>query len=215
MTVVGPGAVVQNEISPDATLKGVGAEKIVTVLNPLSDDFAVQVGVSRPVEVPIQVSDPATKGQTKLSELDVSRTYGVGLRNSDHQSNKHFTNQVIIKSGKTMRFTGDVAQVAVRQITNEVLQREGDSKLIADPIKRKAVEDKIIISIQSQEEFMNEPIQTVNDQVAAALKQANEVQHEETAFPELNGAGTSETNSLEEPTVPVEKVDRRPKATSK
>lgn len=215
MTVVGPGAVVQNEISPDAALKGVGAEKIVTVLNPLSDDFAVQVGVSRPVEVPIQVSDPATKGQTKLSELDVSRTYGVGLRNSDHQSNKHFTNQVIIKSGKTMRFTGDVAQVAVRQITNEVLQREGDSKLIADPIKRKAVEDKIIISIQSQEEFMNEPIQTVNDQVAAALKQANEVQHEETAFPELNGAGTSETNSLEEPTVPIEKVDRKPKATSK
>lgn len=69
MGLVGPGAVVQNEISPDATLKGVGAEKIVTVLNPLSDDFAVQVGVSRPVEVPIQVSDPATKGQTNFQKL--------------------------------------------------------------------------------------------------------------------------------------------------
>lgn len=113
-----------------------------------------------------------------------------------------------------MRFTGDVAQVAVRQITNEVLQREGDAKLIADPIKRKAVEDKIIISVQSQDEFMNQPIQTVSDQVAAALKQANEVQHEE-AFPELDGSGTGEANAPEESAVTAKEVDRKPKATGK
>lgn len=187
-TIVGPGAVTESEIRPEPKLQGLGQDAIVTVFNPLSVDFAIMVGQSKPVDLPIQVSDPTTQGQSKLSEVDINRTYGVGLKNVDHVSKKHFTNQAIIKAGKTMRFTGDVAQVAVRQIVNELMQREGNTKFLADPVRRREAEERVAIHIQSQQEFMNDGITTVDQQVQEALNKANEVSDEK-AFPGLTTGG--------------------------
>lgn len=190
MAVVGPGAVVDSEIRPDPILQGVGIDKIVTIHNPLDDDFAIMVGVSKPVEVPVQVSNPADKGQTKLDDSYLIDNYGISLKNASHQSRKHFTNQSIIKAGKTMNFTGDVAQVAVRQLVDELMQKNGDTKLLADPVKRNQYENQVVKSVRSYEDFMNGAPQSVPQQVQEALNKSNDDSSEqsggsEVAFPDL------------------------------
>lgn len=199
MAIVGPGANKQEVESPKATLDGASEYEYVTILNPLTDDFAVMVAQSRPVNLPFEVhkSSDRTQGVTS-SESDVRQVYGLQLKNPDHAGKTHITNSTIIRSGKTINLKGDEAQVAVRQLVNEILQREGKSRLMADPNLRKEVEDRIIVNRGSVQDLMDNRLQSPQQQLNEAIKVSNEVQDEQ-EFPGLTDehSGGSEDSSSE------------------
>lgn len=187
MAVVGPGAVVDTGVEQKATLDGASEYEYVTLLNPLTDDFAVMVAQDIPVNMPVEIRDKTGMIQ---DSRDVVTNYGLDLKNPEFKSRKHISNTTIIPAGQTLRFKGNDAQVAVRQLTNEILQREGKARLLADPSLRKEVEDRIIISRGSIQDLMDSSLQTTRDQATDAINKSNEVT-DEPAFPGLT-AGTNE-----------------------
>jgi len=197
MGLVGPGAIVEQEIAPAATLEGASEYEYVTILNPLTDDFAIQVAQSRPVDLPITITN--RDGGVTRSERDVTQVYGIGLKNPDFQGRRHLLNQTIIKSGKTINLRGDDAQVAVRQLVNEIIQREGNTLHQADPNVRKEVESRIIIARGSVEDLMDNRLQSTQTVINKAINKSNEENNDGT-FANLN-SGTSKAIGSEEGTV--------------
>lgn len=186
--VVGPGAVQDQPTDIKPQLEGASEYEYVTILNPLSDDFAIRVAQDVPVNMPIDV-----RGKTGLIQEgnDIVKTYGLDLKNPDFQARKHITNDTIIKAGQTINLKGNEAQVAVRQLTNEVLQREGNNRLLADPTLRQEVESRIIVSRGSVQELMDNNLRTQREQINEALSNSNEVQ-DEREFPDIGGESETE-----------------------
>lgn len=193
MAIVGPGAIETVTEERGSILDGASELEYVTVLNPLTDDFAVRVGQTRPVNLPYEIKKNAQTVGIQ-SETDVQRTYGVQLKNPDHQGAAHITNTVVIEAGKTKNFVGSEAQVAVRQITNELMQREGNVKLLSDPALRREAENRIIVKRGTVEELMGGSFSTPQRQAVDALNRSNEVQtnDETTEFPGLRTSGDRE-----------------------
>lgn len=184
MAVIGPGSVVEDQIRPDPTLQNATQFEVVKIHNPLSDDFAVQVAQSVPTS--LQYSIKNTEGQKNLSESQIQQTYGVNLRGPDQDkvSRKHVHNTTVIKSGQSLNFRGDVAQVAVRQLVNEIMQQRDLTKFLADPVQRNIIEREIILARGTMEDLMNNNLQSVTQQIDTALEKSNE---EEQSFPGLTG----------------------------
>lgn len=187
MALVGPGAAPQQVDDVSPLLDGVSEYEYVTVLNPLTDDFAVRVAQDMPVNLPIEI-----RGKTGLvqSGNDLVRTYDLNLKNPDFQGRRHIVNDTIIEAGHTKNFKGNEAQVAVRQLTHEILQREGKSRLLADPNLRREVEERIIISRGSIQELMDGNLRTPRNQIDEAISKSNEVL-DEPAFPQINNRPAS------------------------
>lgn len=181
MAVVGPGSAQEIDSSIRPLLDNASEYEFVTVLNPLTDDFAIRVAQDIPVNIPFDITKPTA---TTQSGGDVIRNYGLNLKNPDFSSRNHITNNVIIKSGQTLNLKGNEAQVAVRQIANELMQREGNGRLLSDPTLRREAEERIIISRGSIQDLMDNKLVTPRDQLNAAIKESNEVQDEQ-AFPGL------------------------------
>lgn len=181
MGLVGPGA--QQDIPTDIkpVLEGASEFEFVTILNPLTDDFAVRVAQDVPVNMPFNIGRDGTgkTSQTTLSERDAAQTYGLALKNPDFQGRKHITNDTIIKSGETINLKGNEAQVAVRQLVNEIMQREGNKRLLADPTLRAQVEERIIIARGSIQDLMDGRLTTPRNQADEAIKRSNEVKNEQ------------------------------------
>lgn len=183
MAVVGPGAVKQDEIAPDPRLDKASEFEYVTILNPLTDDFKVNVAQDVPVNMPFELHNPTDVTKT---EQDVTMRYGVGLKNSDHVGKKYIYQQAVIPAGKTMNFKGNEAQVVVKQLVNEILQREGKSRLMSDPNLRREVEDSIIFKRGSIQDILDQGVRTPQQQATEAIKQSNEVTDDQ--FPGLSQA---------------------------
>lgn len=182
MPVIGPGAqqAIATDIKP--TLDGASEYEYVTILNPLSEDFAVRVAMDVPVNLPFNIgrdSSGATT-QTTLSERDAAQTYGLSLKNPDFAGRKHIFNDTIIPAGKTINLKGSEAQVAVRQLVNEIMQRNGNARLQSDPVLRRDVEEQIVVRRGSVQELMDSSFQTPQQQINHALNQSNEVNNEPT-----------------------------------
>lgn len=194
MAVIGPGA--QQEIATDIRplLDGASEYEFVTLLNPLTDDFAIRVAQDVPVNMPVDI-----RAKTGLvqSGNDVVRSYGLDLKNPDFQGKKHISNDTIILAGKTINLKGNEAQVAVRQLVNELMQREGNGKLLSDPTLRAEAENRIVISRGSIQELMDGNIRSQRSQIDEALAKSNEVQNEQ-AFPGLVGVTTTEDTATGE-----------------
>lgn len=190
MAIIGPGSVQEELVRPDPVLQGASQYEVVKVHNPLTDDFVVQVAQSIPFDVQFQINN--TEGKQPLSETDVTRTYGVNLRGPDQTqvSKKHVLNKTIIKAGQSMNFRGDIAQVAVRQLVNEIMQQRNQTKFMADPVQRNLVEKEIIISRGTMEDLMNNNLQSVDTQINQAVEKLNE--NTEESFP---GLGESQTGA--------------------
>lgn len=198
MAIVGPGAIEDDVIAPSPTLEGASEFEYITILNPLNDDFAIMVAQSKPVNTPFQVR---AKTQNVQDESDLRREYGLNLKNPDHKATAHIINKTVIRAGRTINLKGDEAQVAVRQLVNEIMQREGNRLFIADPVKRKEVEDRIIISRGSIQDLMDSNMQTPQQQANEAITRSNEVKDEQ-GFPAIanNQAGErSDTDGDEAP----------------
>lgn len=189
MAIVGPGAVVQDEIAPSATLEKAGEYEYVTILNPLPDDFAILVAQDVPVNMPMHIRSGTGGVQT---ESDLLRTYGDTFKNPDFKAKKHIANQTVIKAGQTINLKGNEAQVAVRQLVNEILQREGEKRMLADPTKRKQVEDRIIKHRGLVQDLMDQGLQSQRSQLDEAINRSNEAHNEEVAFPGVGQAAGSQ-----------------------
>lgn len=177
MAKVGPGASIQEDVSPDPLLQGASEYEYITLHNPLPDDFVIQVAQSRPVQVPVKINSQSGV----QSESDIKREYGLDLRNPDHQSRAHILNQTVIPAGGSINLPGDVAQVAIRQLVNEILQRTNKKKL-ADPTERRKVEESIIKKRGSVQDLMDNDLKPIQSQAREAINQSNEVNDE---FPGL------------------------------
>src|ERR1044071_4655454 len=143
MALVGPGAVQEDLTDVRPLLEGYTEQDYVTIINPLPDDFAVRVGQDVPINMPTPIHSGTTMVQ---NENDVVRNYGFNLKGKDFVGRKHIVNDTIIRSGATITLRGNEAQVAVRQLVNEILQREGKTRLSADPNLRNEVEKRIIVA---------------------------------------------------------------------
>lgn len=199
MAVVGPGA--RKEIPTDLrpTLEGASEFEYITVFNPLSDDFAVRVGQDVPVNAPFSIGrDVSGKvNQVTNTEQDARQVYGLSLKNPDFSGRRHITIDTVIKAGQTKRFKGNEAQVAVRQLTNELIQREGNTKMLSDPEVRAAAEARIIKGRGSIQDLMDSQMQTPRNQADDAIRKSNEVQDEQ-AFPGLNREPGAEDGAASE-----------------
>lgn len=174
MALVGPGT--QQEIASDIRplLEGVSEYEYVTILNPLSDDFAIRVAQDVPVNLPITI-----RGKTAVTQSghDVVQGYGLDLKNPDFQGKRHISNDTIIKSGQTINLKGNEAQVAVRQIVNELMQREGNGKLLSDPTLRQQAEERVIITKGTIQSLMDSTLRSERSQLDEAINKSNEVNY--------------------------------------
>lgn len=187
MPVVGPGSVPQAQTDVRPLLDGASEYEYIDVHNPLTDDFAVQVAQDIPVNAPLTINKDASGriSQITNTEQDVRQVYGLNLKNPDFQSKNHISNTVIIKSGQTLKLKGNEAQVAVRQIVNELMQREGNARLLSDPSLRRIAEERVVMGRGSIQELMERSFETPRQQATEAINQSNEV-HDEPEFPGLN-----------------------------
>ncbi len=132
------------EIRP--MLEGKGESVIVAVHNPLSADFRVQYARSI-----VQGAAPSREQQfaREKAGLDLSK---------EQNPQAHAIQYLVLKSGKTINLPGDIAQNAVRQLVNYIIQsaNKGKSSMpLADAFARHEVEQQVIINVSDNLTFFN------------------------------------------------------------
>lgn len=175
MATIGPGAQQDEQVAPDPKLQGASEFEYVTVFNPMSADFAARVGQDVAVDVPFEIQQDKS-GQTQAltkTEGDASQRYGLSLKNPDFKGRRHVHRDLIIPAGGSLNLRGNDAQVVVRQLVNEILQRQGEQRFIADPVKRREIEDSVILERGSIEDIMAARMQTPQQQANAAIDASN------------------------------------------
>lgn len=188
MAVIGPGAEVERATDIEPLLNGITDFEYVTVLNPMTDDFAVKVAMDVPVNVPYTARN---KDGAILNETEINQIYGVPMRGPDFKGRQHLSTSMVIRAGETYNFKGPEALVAVRQLVNEIMQRDGNQRLQSDPHLRNEVEQKIVISRGSVQDIMDRNLQSPRSQIDDAINRSNEVPHgNEQPFPGLRGQVT-------------------------
>lgn len=183
--VAGPGADPELGIAPRPLLEGASEYEYVDLHNPLSVEFIAMFGVSRPVNAPVSITPVQGRGVTQ-TEADLRQGYGLDLRNPDHQGRANIVNRSSIPSGQTKRFLGNEAQVVIRQLVNEIMQREDNKILLADGHARREVEQRIIMARGNVADYLGQAPKTVSEQLQAV----KETQSAEEQFPGLSSAGT-------------------------
>jgi hypothetical protein len=190
MSVVGPGAQPQQSENPLPLLDRASEMEYVILLNPLTDDFAVRVAQDLPINMPFEISKDVSGKVSRLTntEQDARQVYGLDLKNPDFQGRKHIIIDTIIKAGQTKVFKGNEAQVAIRQLVSEILQREGNKRLMADPNLRNEVETRIIQGRGPIQELMDGTLRTPRNQIDEAISRSNE------EIDEIPTAGSNQRN---------------------
>lgn len=153
--------------------------------NPLSDDFTWQVARS------VVHFDQRYEDKT-ISALN--------MRNDSHPTMNHVTQKITIPAGATMKLPGDVAQVLVKHLVDEIMNREGHKQTIGDPHRRREVEERILLNIndlrnkistQSITEQLEQQIRDLNQEEAVAEEQTTDEQ----AFPDVQPSGAAPKGS--------------------
>lgn len=193
-TAVGPGSIDDQGIQPDALLFGASEHEYVTIRNILPVDFIGQVAQERPVNVPFEVRKDGVTTVNTQNENDVSRNYGLNLKNQDHVAKGRIANKVVIPSGKTINLLGNEAQVVVRQMVTEILQRQGKKLMLADAYQRRQIEEQIVENRRPVTDILGNSPQSVVQQNRAAVESLNKEQDEQ-QFPSVTGEPTKETES--------------------
>lgn len=187
--IAGPGSVEELGIAPTPLLAGATEYEVVTVLNPLPVDFIGVVGQSKPVNMPFQVRKDGVTQTISNDEQAVRANYGLNLKNPDHQARLPIANKVNIPAGETRNLLGNEAQVIVRQLVTEILQRQGKRLMLADPFQRHEVEKQVVRSRRGVEEVLGTP-QTVQSQLREGVEKLNAPDERE--FPSLQPQGAAE-----------------------
>lgn len=179
---VGPGAIQEQGVAPDPLLQGATEFEVVGIFNPLPEDFIGQVGQTKPVNTPFEIRKDGMTSTITNSENDVRTNYGLNLKNPDHQGRMPIVNYVRIPSGKTLAILGNEAQVIVRQLVNEIMQREKRSLMLADPTARHEVEQRIVRYRRPIGEVLD-GVQSVGSQIREGVGRINDQNEQE--FPGL------------------------------
>ncbi len=184
-TILGPGAIPEAQAEYEPTLNGATRDEIIEILNPMTYDFVAKVGVTKTAMMPVRINNP--NNTSIKTEGDLAAKGVGGFRNPDLGGGKvHIANPVPIPAGTTIKQPGDVAQVIVKQLITAVISIRGDRLKISDPETRRNVEREIIISRRPMSELFGAggPI-TVEEQMRAAVEQANKTSSEEQGFPDV------------------------------
>ncbi len=190
-TVLGPGSI-PNAVAAEYTpaLEGATRDEIVTILNPMTTDFVARVGVTQNAPMPVRINNP--QGFPTRNEADLAAKGISGFRNPDLKGGKvHIANDVLVPAGQTIRQPGDIAQVIVKQMITTILSVRGEKLRLADPESRRNVEKEIIQSRTPMSDLFGSaggPV-SVEEQLKAAVDQANEGLGQEPAFPEAKRLG--------------------------
>jgi hypothetical protein len=123
----------QSNQNQTSLLTNLRSHHVVKVFNPLSRDFTGQVARS--------VSEVDTRYVDKTIE-------SLRLRNDSHPVMKHVTQTITLPQGKSMNLPGDVAQVIVYQLVNEIMGLRGHKATISDPDLRRGVEEEVILNTE-------------------------------------------------------------------
>lgn len=176
---IGPGSITEAAVDVKPILEGATELEYVDIFNPLSQDFIAKVGATKPTQATTTISKDINGRQ--LSEQDILNTYGIGLNNKDVIGRVHIENQVLLPSGKTVRLMGDQAQVVIRQLVREIMQREGKSLMLADATANNVVERRVVMKRGSvAQDLLGQQPTSVREQLRQAVQESNE------EFPELN-----------------------------
>lgn len=199
---LGPGAIADQGESPPELLEKVGDSHYVTVLNPLPSDFYGMVGVDKPVNEPFTPRQTPNVDLLTRTEDDITRNYGLNLKNKDYPSKRHITHTIILPAGQTINLLGGQAKTVVRQLVTAVLQYQQKKLLLADRFARRQIEEQVVVSVSSVADILGQSPQTPQQQAMQAVNKLNEVT-DEPEFPEVTlGAGDREVGSGEsQPTV--------------
>lgn len=127
-------------------LGGIGEDKIVTVFNPLTDDF--QFKHSRSVAQAVPLTREAQVAEEKG---------GLSMR-KEQGSVGHYAQFWVLEAGKSKKLPGDIAQKAVQDLTTYILMHragKGRPKMVADAFARSEVEKEIILSVEDSVNVLN------------------------------------------------------------
>lgn len=128
---------------------GLGADKVVTIHNPLTSDFRVQY--ARPLATNPGLSPGAQLAKDRAG-LDLAKEQGI----QGHAIQYH-----VLKAGQTENLPGDIAQIAVRQLRNHILMAragKGNVKKISDPVAQMEVEREIVQKVTDNTVFFNQEV---------------------------------------------------------
>ncbi len=148
-------------------LEGAGESMIVSVHNPLSQDFRVQYARS-------VVQGGADTPYLTQEEKAVLEKGGIAPR-KDQNPQAHAVQYLVLKSGQTINLPGDIAQIAVRQLVNYMIQVRAKGKSVvplSDPVTRRQAEDEVVLNVNNSIEFFNKP--SAEEYTDAQLKSINQ-----------------------------------------
>lgn len=139
-------------------LAGFGEDKVVTVFNPLPNDFRFQHARS------VVQGAPLDKDRTFAEEKA-----GLSMR-KEQQPMAHYSQYWILKAGESKNLPGDIAQKAVQDLVTYILMNragKGNPKNVADGYARGEVEKEIILAVHDSVAFMEglNPVEKTQAQV--------------------------------------------------
>jgi len=156
---------------PKSLLANVGEFDVVAVHNPLSTDFTGKVARSI----------PAASRRTAIDNY-AREKYGIELVNQDRTAMEHVQQTITIPSGGTIKMPGTVAQVIVRQLIKEMMQREGARREMSNPQVRQDYEKRVIVNQESMLQDLT--TETAEERLQRQLDEMNREDGREDEFPE-------------------------------
>jgi len=182
----------QNSSNPVSLLANLRSHHIVKVLNPLSRDFTWTVARS------------VSELDSRYEDTHIAK---MGLRNDMHPTLKHVTQSITLPQGRAMNLPGDVAQVVVKHLVDEIMSLRGHKATIGDPELRRGIEEEVVMNtedLRSQlstlnvEEQLNKQIADLNRESISEEEVSHESQAEEvTTEPGVFGGSGEETGEEE------------------
>lgn len=136
----------QDQAEYRAMLAGFGEDKVVTVFNPLSQDFRFQH--ARSITQAAPMSEEQRKVQDKLG-------FPIG---KESNTMTHYSQYWVLKAGESKNLPGDIAQKAVQDLVNYILMSragKGRPKNVADGFARSQVEKEVVIAVHDNVSFFN------------------------------------------------------------
>lgn len=146
-TVVG-APLAEDQVDYKAALAGFGPEKVVTIFNPLPNDFAF-----------VHARSVTQNATLTPEQMETERKIGAPIRKDDLSPQlAHYAQRWILKAGESKNLPGDIAQKAVQDLVNYILMEragKGRPKNVADGFARQQVEKEIILNTQDNVTFAN------------------------------------------------------------
>lgn len=158
-------------IATGSMLAGLGEDMVVTVHNPLPNDFRIQY--ARTLAQPLNVSRERQMARMRPEDRKALDKAAMDF-DKDTVGVDHSVQFLVLKAGETKNLPGDVAQVAVRKLITYILGQQGKGKShnqIANPSARADVEKSIVIRIMDNITLMNTLNATTEEEIADLNKE--------------------------------------------